>query len=96
MFARLVTVHMRPGSRYVAERLAGRWQAGVAMLPGFVSVSFFLDDEAGEYGYFSLWRTREDAETVIDEMGDQVDNALAEMETGPRSLRIYEVYEPPA
>ena len=96
MFARLVTVQMRPGSRYVAERLAGRWQAGVATLPGFVSVSFFLDDETGEYGYYSLWQTREEAEQVIDEIGDQVVEALAEVETGPRALRIYEVYEPPA
>jgi len=96
MFARLVKVRMRPGSRYLAERLAGRWTAGVATLPGFVSVSFFLDDELGEYGYYSVWQTRAAAHDVIDEMGEQVADALAEVALGETEVRIYGVYTPPA
>jgi len=96
MFARLVTVHMRPGSRYLAERLAGRWTAGAALLPGFVSVSFFMDDERGEYGYYSVWNTREDAENVTEEIGDQVAKAVAEVSTGENEVRVYYVYQPPS
>ena len=63
MFVRMLTVKMRPGNRYVGEKLAKRWYAGVATLPGFIDVTFFGDDDTGEYGYFSRWETREAAET---------------------------------
>lgn len=95
MFARMLTVRMRPGSRHVAERLATRWNQGVATLPEFVSVSFFLDDDAGMYGYFSVWESREAAESVIDEIGEQLPDALAEHAAEPPRVDIYEVFEPP-
>ena len=96
MFARMVTVRMRPNSRYVGERLAMRWHQGVATLPDFVSVSFFLDDAAGVYGYYSVWKSREAAERVRDEIGEQVADATREFSRGEPEVAIYEVYEPPA
>ena len=95
MFARMMFVRLRPGSRYQGEKLAARWQAGVATLPGFVSVSFFGDEERGEYGYFSLWETREDAERVPRDLGEPVSAALAELAVAKPEVRIYGVYQPP-
>ena len=96
MFARVLTVKMRPGMRYAGEKLAQRWHAGVATLPGFVSVTFFGDDAAGEYGYFSLWKTRADAEAVAEMLGEQPGEALQELAAEPPVVRIYGVFEPPA
>ena len=92
----MVTVRMRPDSRYVAERLAARWQQAVTTLPTFVSVSFFFDDIGGVYGYYSVWNTREDAENVTEEIGDQVAKAVAEVSTGENEVRVYYVYQPPS
>lgn len=95
MFARKVTVRMRPDSRYVAERIAARWQQAVATLPTFISVSFFLDDEAGMYGYYSLWTTREAAETVRNEIGEQVLDATHEFALDEPLVAVYQTWEPP-
>ena len=96
MFARMVTVRMRPDSRYVAERLAARWQQAVTTLPTFVSVSFFFDDIGGVYGYYSVWTTREAAETVRNEIGEQVADATREFAIGKPVVAIYQTYEPPS
>ena len=82
--------------RYVGEQLAARWHAGVATLPGFVSVSFFGDDTSGECGYYSVWQTRAEADAVVDEIGPQLPDAARRYAATPPVVRIYEIYEPPA
>ncbi len=95
MHARLVTGKMPPGRRYLVEKLAERWSSSVATLPGFVDVWFIIDDEGGEYGLFSLWKTYEDAVSVPVQIGDiSAREVMEELLTEPLDTRIFHVYQP--
>jgi heme-degrading monooxygenase HmoA len=76
--------------------LAERWAAAIATLPGFVTVTFFGDEDVGTYGYFSLWETREAAEEAAEAAGPQALEALLEQALKPPVVRVYEVHEPKA
>ena len=41
----------------------------MATLPGFVNAVFFMDDDAGEYGLFSVWASKKEAESVPEQFG---------------------------
>ena len=87
---------MPPGQRDFVEDVAERWSAGVATLPGFVAAQFMIDDDAGEYGLYSLWQTRADAESVPEHLGpSSIRDRLEKMAT-TISIKIFEVYEPRA
>ena len=96
MHARIMTVEMGPGMRNEGIALAERWAAAIATLPGFVTVTFFGDEDVGTYGYFSLWETREAAEEAAEAAGPQALEALLEQALKPPVVRVYEVYEPKA
>lgn len=94
MYARMLMVELGSVDRDMAESLAQRWHAAVSTLPGFVSVSFVSDDAAGEYGYFSVWESLEEAKAVEDAVGPQLPEAIREIAAGPPRVRYFEVYEP--
>ena len=96
MYARIMTVEMGPGMREEGIALAERWSAAIATLPGFVTVTFFGDEDLGTYGYFSVWKTREMAEEARKAAGPQTFEALLEHALKPPVVRVYEVYWPKA
>jgi heme-degrading monooxygenase HmoA len=65
MYIRLNLFSVGSGQRAAFERLADRFAPIFRARQGFQSVTFFeADAAAGEYGSFSLWDTREDAEAA--------------------------------
>lgn len=87
-------LNLAPGLRPVAEGIADQGVAGVAQQPGFVSVTFFLNEERNEYGAFSVWESKEAADaanTVLTPMFEQAFGA--HLQGGIESI-VYEVYEP--
>ena len=51
------TLKLGPGQRPFAEGIADHGVHGMAQMPGFVSVTFFLDEAANEYGAYSVWES---------------------------------------
>lgn len=95
MHARLVLVEIAPGRRELAEKVAERWGSAVATLPGFVDAWFLIDDESGEYGLFSLWQTKEDADSVPEQTGPMsVREMVEDMAANPPVIKVFHVYEP--
>ena len=94
MYARLLTLQLGPGMRSTAEAMADESVARFEAQPGFVSVAFLADDEAGEYASFSLWASKEAAETAGEALKAGLQQALGDMAKGPPMLRMFEVYKP--
>lgn len=94
MFLRIVTLKLGPGRWSDGVKLAERWFAGVATLPGFVDVTFFGDEGSGEYGMYSRWTSRADAEAAGAYRPEAVQEELTRLALEPPEVRIYRVYEP--
>jgi heme-degrading monooxygenase HmoA len=100
MYIRLNTFSVGSGQRAEFERLADRFTPIFRAQKGFKSVTFFeADAAAGEYGSFSLWDTREDAEAADAALMSQLRQAVGEaglQMQGTPTRRIGEGYEPKA
>jgi heme-degrading monooxygenase HmoA len=100
MYIRLNMFSVGSGKRSEVEKLADRFTPIFKAQRGFKSVTFFeADAAAGEYGSFSLWETREDAEAadaaLLPQLQQAVGGAGLQMRGTP-IRRIGEVYEPKA
>lgn len=96
MYASTTMFNMPPGARPKMEELADKMAVGMGQMPGFVSITFVMDEESNEYGGFALWTTKEDAEAAMEQTGAKLDEALAGKTIGPMRRALYEVYEPKA
>lgn len=97
MYARLNMFSIGAGKRAAAEKLVNDFAPVFKTQKGFKGVTFFGDDAAGEYGSFSLWDTRQDAEAANAAMLPQLQRALAGAGLqiqGTPVRRIAEVVEP--
>jgi heme-degrading monooxygenase HmoA len=92
MYARFSVVSVGPEMRARMEALADQLAERFRSLPGFRSVTFVMDDATGDYGSFSLWDTREDAEAASAVVVPHV----ARIFQGMLTPWIFEVYEPKA
>ena len=90
MYARLSVISMGPGARPQMEELADRLAPRFKGLKGFRGVTFLVDEATGDYGSFSLWDSREDAEAASAAINPQVEKIFRGMLTP----WIFEVYEP--
>ena len=100
MYVRLNMFSVGSGQRAEFERLADQFAPIFRAQKGFKSVTFFeADAAAGEYGSFSLWDTREDAEAADAALMPQLQQAVSGLGVQMRGTpirRIGEVYEPKA
>lgn len=94
MYARLVTLALEPGSLSMAEDLADRAGSIMKTLEGFEDVTFFSNDAAGEYGSFSLWHTKANAEAVSQVTDLHIREAVGKIMKQPPAVHIFQVYEP--
>jgi heme-degrading monooxygenase HmoA len=100
MYIRLNMFSVGSGQRAEFERLADRFAPIFRAQKGFKGFSFFeADAAAGEYGSFSLWDTREDAEAadaaLMPQLRQAVGGAGLQMRGTP-IRRIGEGYDPKA
>ena len=94
MYAATTMFNMPPGARPKMEELADKMVVAMRQMPGFVSVTFVIDEETNEYGGLALWETKENAEAAMQQTGAKLDEALAGKTIGPLRRDLYEVYEP--
>ena len=94
MHARLVTLKLKPGSMSTAEKLADHAASVIRDLKGFKDVTFFGNNETGEYGSLSLWETEDDAEAVSKATGLQIRDIVGDLLIERPTVRICEVYGP--
>ena len=55
MYAQLVILHLGPGMRSTAEKLADQFAPVLEAQKGFKKITFFGDEAEGDYGSWSLW-----------------------------------------
>ena len=93
MYARLVFFTLGQGMRSTVEKLLEELSPKIKAQKGFKSVNFLGDDEAGEYGAFILWETKEDAEAAKEALFPILQSKLTGIAKGPPTLKLFEVIE---
>ncbi len=84
---------MKPGHRAVAEQIADQGAPMVAQLPGFESVTYFVDEPNNVYGAISVWESLETAQQADEILTPQFQQAFGEYVEGSIDSRLYEIYE---
>jgi heme-degrading monooxygenase HmoA len=77
-----------------AEKLADQAVSVIRGLKGFKDVTFFGNNETGEYGSLSLWETEKDAEAVSNATKLQIRDVIGDLLIERPMVRICEVYGP--
>ena len=100
MYAQLVILHLGPGMRSTAEKLADQFAPVLEAQKGFKKITFLGDEAEGDYGSFSLWESKEDAEAEAEAEAEairpQLEQAVSGNAKAPPTRRLFEVYEPKA
>ena len=94
MYARKLTFKTRSGVRSEVEALADQAFAFMKPLQGFISVHFLISEDENEYGSFSLWESREEAESGGEAIRSKTREALENLAIEPPTLQVFEVYKP--
>lgn len=94
MYATLVMFTLGTGARLTAEKLADQYAQIHKTMKGFKSSTFFIDESIGEYGAFSLWQSKDDAESAFASAGPHLQQVLSSIVKEAPTFRIFEVYEP--
>ncbi len=94
MYSRLVTFRVGPGKRSTIEELVDEFDPLYRAQKGFRHLFVIGDDATGEYGSFSVWETKEDAEAANAVIAPRLQQALTGLLEGPPDRRYYEVLEP--
>lgn len=94
MYAAKTMFTMPPGVRPQMEGLADKMLPMMSQMPGFVSVTFVMDEETNEYGGIAFWESKESAQAAMEQTGAKLDEALAGSVIGPLRRAVYEVYDP--
>jgi heme-degrading monooxygenase HmoA len=84
---------LSPGKRPEAERIADEGAPLFAEMPGFESVTYFIDEEANEYGAVSIWASREEAQQAFEVLTPQFEQVFGDMLQSPIKTHVYEIYE---
>ena len=95
MHARLVIMNVGPGQRDRMIALADDSFAFNKTLPGFVSATYLVFDEAkGDYGSLTLWRSAAEAQTAGERLRFWLQDKIGSQLTAPPAIREAEVYAP--
>ncbi len=94
MYARYFTFKSTPDKRKAVEALADAVSTYAKSLNGFVNITFFISDDESEYGSFSIWETKDDAEKAGASLREKVATTLERIVTAPPEVVVLEVYEP--
>ena len=93
MYARLNLLHFKPGTLDKGHESARVASAAYKALKGFKSMVFIGDDEANEFGSFSLWETKEDAEAASEGLRPRMTEEIGDLLEGPPNTRVFQVHE---
>jgi len=94
MYARLVIFKVGPGKRSTIEKLVDEFDPLYRAQKGFRHVFVIGDDATGEYGSFSVWASKEDAEVANAVIAPRLQQALIGLLQDPPNRWFFEVLEP--
>lgn len=94
MYARYFTLKTTAENRKDIEEIADEIYGYIKSLKGFVSATYTISEDETEYGSFTVWQSKEDAEEAGDSIREKVMPKLDEMVTAPPAVSIMQVYEP--
>ena len=94
MYARFLKFNADPSKRSEVEALADRAFAIAKQQQGFISIHFIISSDESEYGSFSLWESKNDAETGGTAIRSETATTLGELASTPPTIDVYEVYKP--
>jgi hypothetical protein len=94
MYARLVIFKVGLGNRSTIESLVDEFDHIYRSQKGFRHVFIVGDEASGEYGSFSIWESKEDADAANAVIAPQLQQALTGLLQGPPDRWFFEVLEP--
>ena len=95
MHARFLMMNLGPGMRATATGMADEAYKTAKGLPGFVSATYLVFDEAkGDYGSLTVWKSEADANAAAATLMPWFEKAASGKLKAPPVIRIAEVYEP--
>jgi hypothetical protein len=83
---------MGPGMRSVAEKMCRQREPVFKSHKGLKSVTFVGDGASGEYGGFSTWERKEDADAHLALTRPNLQEALKDMVKEPPTTKVFEVF----
>jgi hypothetical protein len=96
MYARLVIFKLAPGEGATIRALAGEFDPLYRAQPGFKALYVLADELSGEYGPFSVWESKGDADAANAVIAPQLQQRLAGRLQGAPNRWFFEVVEPTA
>ena len=94
MYARYFSFKSTAENRAAIENLADEIYQQTVAMPGFISATYVVSDDETDYGSFSVWQSREEAETAGEAIRELVTPVLQGLVTAPPQVSVMEVYEP--
>jgi heme-degrading monooxygenase HmoA len=94
MYSRLVIFKVGPGKHSSIEALVDEFDDIYRTQKGFRHVFIIGDEASGEYGSFSVWESKEDAEAANAVIAPRLQQALSGLLQGPPERWVFEVLEP--
>ena len=94
MYARYLKFNADPSKRPEVEALANRAFAIAKQQQGFISIHFVISSDESEYGSFSLWESKNEAEAGGAAIRSETTTTLSELASTPPTIDVYEVYKP--
>lgn len=94
MYARNFAFKSTAENRKMIEELADGIYGYTKSLKGFVSATYTVSEDETEYGSFTVWQSKEDAETAGASIREKVMPKLEGIVTAPPVISVMEVYEP--
>jgi heme-degrading monooxygenase HmoA len=94
MYACLTTIRLSAGMRASMEQRADRSAPLYRDMQGFRSVTYLIDETTNEYGSFSVWDSRADAEAAGATTRARMTQSVSASAQEPPVSRVFEIYEP--
>ena len=94
MYARYFTFKTKSGMRSELEVLSDQVFGFMKSLQGFISVHFVVSEDESVYGTFSLWESKQDAESAGESLRSRTRAALEKLTAEPPTVQVFEVYKP--
>ena len=63
-------------------------------MPGFVSATYYCDDEAGFAGSLTVWESKEAAEAAATAADEKTHEIMASLYRETPAVQVLQVYEP--
>ncbi len=94
MYSRLVIFKVGEGKYSTIEGMVEEFDDLYRTQKGFKHVFIIGDEASGEYGSFSVWESKEDAEAANAVIAPRLQQALSGLLQGPPERWGFEVLEP--